>query len=239
MALTPRRRRRVSGMLRSVEREPERRGHLWAIAFVSLGSLVAVSAVALSAGTAAAKGLPVTSVEVTTAKPTVGKPIEVIVRFGRGFDLADAEWENWEVSVVPKAETDAHGWPSDPRGWPSSATFRGVPVRLRHIGTGTYRGSVVIRRPGDYTVVDWSHVHAADAFRADITDKHDYLAPVPLHVASAVPALSRHAHPTARSSLPLPAAWFIGAIAFAGVGGTSILRARSRRRGALSAVRAA
>src|SRR5258706_7449645 len=115
-------------------------------------ALVAI-ALLWQADAAFAKILPVTSIEVTTVRPTVGHRIDVLVRFAPNFNLGDAAWENYEVSVMPSSKADARGWPLDHGD-------RGTPVPLRRIAKGVFRGTFVVRRPGDYFVVAWSSVYA-------------------------------------------------------------------------------
>jgi hypothetical protein len=151
-----------------------------------LAVLLAGASVSSGADEADAKGLPVKSVVVETPRPTVNEPVEVTMRLGGGRDLPDGGWESGELSVVPAAETDEHGWPLD--GWPRDSTIPGTAVPLHRIGKGVYRGAVLIREAGDYTIFSRSHLYAADAFRADVVNNDGYLAPVRLRIASAPPS---------------------------------------------------
>src|SRR5690242_8444895 len=114
---------------------------------VLLGSAVLVA----GGGPAAAKMLPFDRAVVTTQHPRAHQPVDVVVRFGNGFDIGDYAWENDEVSVLPASHTDSGGYPLD-------RNDRGIAIRLHHIAKGTYRGSFVVPTAGDYVIVDWSSV---------------------------------------------------------------------------------
>jgi hypothetical protein len=157
------------------------------------------------AGPAFAKILPVTSIEVTTVHPTVGHRVDVLVRFAPNFTLGDAEWENHEVSVIPTSNADARGWPLD-RG------DRGIPVPLRRIGTGVFRGTFVVRRPGDYFVFAWSSVYARDDRLLGVVTKGHYATPVRLRIdANAPTAAQRVARTGAHTSSPTSLALWVAA----------------------------
>jgi hypothetical protein len=178
------------------------------------------------ADAAFAKILPVTSIEVTTAEPTVGHRVDVRVRFAPNFKLGDAEWENYEVSVIPTSNADA-------TGWPLNRTDRGTPVPLRRISTGVFRGTFVARKPGDYVVFAWSSVYAREDRLHGVVTKGHYATPVRLRIGGGETAASRRvaraaAATSSQSSLAL---WIPASILSIGIGaGLTIRRVRSRRR---------
>jgi hypothetical protein len=179
-----------------------------------------------SAQTADAKVLPVLSIGVVTPKPTAGSPTQVLVRFGENFDLADAPWENLEVSVVSADRTDANGWPLD-------RNDRGTLVPLRRIGKGEYRGSVVVDRSGDYVVFAWSSVYAREARIQGVVTKFHYAAPVRFRMGS----VARTAHGIVRSSSGRRSSTVLGAfvllvllLMIGACVALSTARGRSRRR---------
>ncbi len=153
-------------------------------------TLVAV-VLSLSSETAGAKVLPVTSVEVVTRQPIAGAPIQVVVRFGENFDLPDAPWENFEISVVSADRADANGWPLD-------RNDRGMLVSLRRTSKTVFHGSFVVGRAGDYIVFSWSGVYAReDQLRGAVT-AGAYAAPVRFRVGG----IASPAQGAVRSTVP-------------------------------------
>jgi hypothetical protein len=189
----------------------------------------AVVAIALvwQADAAFAKILPVTSIEVTTAHPTVGHRVDVRVRFASTFTLGDFAWENYEVSVIAASRADAAGWPLD-------RTDHGTPVPLRRISTGLFRGTFVAREPGDYVVFAWSSVYAREDRLHGVVTKGHYATPVRLRIGGGATAASQRVERAAAAQTSSPrfvALWIPTAILLIGVGaGLTIRRVRSRRR---------
>ena len=176
------------------------------------------------ADAAFAKILPVTSIEVTTVQPTVGHRVDVLVRFAPNFKLGDAEWENHEVSVIPTSKADAKGWPLD-------RTDRGTPVPLRRIGKGVFRGTFVVRQPGDYVVFAWSSVYAREDRLHGVVTKGHYATPVRLRIdGNASIAAQRVARTAAHKSSPTSLAlWVAASVLAIGIAARlAIRRVRSR-----------
>jgi hypothetical protein len=144
------------------------------------GAIVAV-AIVLGPGSAVAKILPVDSVEIVSGHPTAGHPIQVLVRFGDNFDLGDYPWENSEVAVVPADRTDANGWPLD-------RNDRGIAVPLRRVSKGAYRGTFIVKAPGNYVVFAWSSVYAREDRMLGVVTKRTYANPVKIRIAKPVPS---------------------------------------------------
>jgi hypothetical protein len=185
---------------------------------------MAMVAIALlgQADAAFAKILPVTSIEVTTVRPTVGHRVDVLVRFAPNFTLGDAEWENYEVAVMPAGKADARGWPLDPAD-------RGTPVPLRRIGKGVFRGTFVMRRPGDYFVFAWSSVYAREDRLHGVVTKGHYATPVRLRIdGNASIAAQRVARTATPKSSPTSLALWVAASVL-GIGIAARLTIRSRR----------
>jgi hypothetical protein len=147
---------------------------------LALVALVVVS----TAEVAFAKVLPVASIHVATPNPTSGSPIRILVRFGENFDLPDAPWENFEVSVVSADRTDSGGWPLD-------RDYRGTLVPLRRTSKGVYGGSIVVDRSGDFVVFAWSSVYAREMIGQGVVMKFRYASPLRLLVRRTVP--TKHA----------------------------------------------
>ncbi len=193
---------------------------------MTMAVVLVVAALLWTAQVAGAKILPVASLEVVTSKPTTGQPFEVVMRFGRGLDLPDALWENFEVSVVSADKTDAHGWPLD-------RNFHGTRVPLRRIGEGLYRGSAVVDRSGDYVVFAWSSVYAQEVRLQGVVTKGDYAKPVRLRISGVALAAAATATRSARRTSPTALVeWSAVAALIAICAGAALwtARARSRRR---------
>jgi hypothetical protein len=146
---------------------------------VGLGAL----GVVVAAGSAAAKGLPVESVSVSTAQPQTGQPIDLVVRFERGFDLGDEfAWASGEIAVYPAARTDRNGWRLD-------RNDRGLPIQLHRVSRSVFGGSFTVTDPGEYVLVSRSASISHDdrlrlgphACRGCVWREN--VAPVRLHVA--------------------------------------------------------
>ncbi|HEX4493153.1 MAG TPA: hypothetical protein VH914_18265 [Acidimicrobiia bacterium] len=146
-------------------------------AVVALGALaLAIVGVAPPAG---AKVLPIASVSVSTPTPTVGKPFTVGVRFQPGKDFGDYPWENNEVFVLPAARADA-------QGWPLSNEDRGKAIPIHRVAFGRFRGTAVVRTPGDYVVIDGSGLSArVERAQGVVNIPGTYASPVRLHVVRA------------------------------------------------------
>lgn len=171
-----------------------------------------------TADAAFAKILPVRSIEVTTAQPTVGHRVNVLVRFGPDFKLGDAPWENFEVSVLPMRRTDASGWPL-------GLSDRGTAVPLRRVSQGVFRGTFVIREPGQYAVFAWSSVYAREDRSRGVVTKAPFAAPVRLRIGRDASAATDRA-----PFSPLPV-WFAASALAIGTGAAlTVRRLRSRRR---------
>jgi hypothetical protein len=159
-------------------------------------------------------------------QPTVGYRVDVLVRFGPNFELSDAEWENHEVSVIPAGRADAKGWPLD-------RTVRGTLVPLRRISKGVFRGTFVVRRPGDYVVFAWSSVYAREDRLHGFVTKGHYATPVRFRVFGGATTASHRvaraaAQTSSQSSLAL---WVPPSILSIGIGaGLVIHGVRSRQR---------
>jgi hypothetical protein len=138
------------------------------------GGAVAAAALAMAAPPAGAKGLPIGSVSVST----------VTVRFRPGLDYIDAGWEDFEIFLLSAARTDAQGWPLVPGEHDKS-------IPIRRVGFGVFRGTAVVRTPGEYVVLDTSslsaHIQRAQHFA--IINGGD-ASPVRLHVVA--PARASH-----------------------------------------------
>jgi hypothetical protein len=117
------------------------------------GSAVVVGVLATTAPPAGAKGLPIASVSVSTATPTVGEPFTVTVRFRPGLDYIDAGWEDFEIFLLSAARTDAQGWPLVPGE-------QGKSIPIRRVGFGVFRGGAVVHTPGEYVLLDTSSLSA-------------------------------------------------------------------------------
>ena len=157
---------------------------MWArggkVAITIGAALVTLVAAAPPAG---AKGLPIASVSVSTATPTVRKPFTVTVRFEPGQDFGDYPWEDVEVSVLPAALTDAQGWPV------ASLDGRGKYIPIHRVGFGVFRGTAVVRHPGDFVIVDWSAVVIRhDRAQGIVNVGPNDATPVRLHVVRAAGA---------------------------------------------------
>lgn len=170
------------------------RTKLWS----TLAFVVAIStSAAVSASVSSAKVLPIESVRVTTARPTVRQPIAVELRFIGGGNLGDYAWENLEVYVLPAALTDANGWPVrrgvassftyDANGQPQRVSNKNIPIELRLQRDGVYRGQFSVEVPGDYVVLDQSAVLARSDPAVNLV--RPTAVPVRVHVAAA-PATS-------------------------------------------------
>ncbi len=147
------------------------------VGFTAIGVFGAV-------GSAAAKGLPVTSVRVSTSQPQAGQSVDVVVRFGRGFDLGDQYgWAGDEIVVFPTARTDGNGWPLD-RNDP------GVPVQLHRVTKGVYRGAFTVADPGEYVVISRSAFYSHEDPALGGAIAQDYPVPLRLHVARATDAVA-------------------------------------------------
>jgi hypothetical protein len=197
---------------------------------VTMAVVLALAALLWTAQTAEAKILPVASLEVVTSKPTAGRPFEVVMRFGRGFDLPDAQWEDFEVSVVSADRTDARGWPLD-------RSFHGTSIPLRRSSKGVYHGSAVVDRPGDYVVLAWSSVYAHEDRVQGVVTRGDYAKPVRLRISGVSPGVASTATRSARrTSSAALVEWSVVAALVAICAGVALwaARARSRRRIALA-----
>jgi hypothetical protein len=152
--------------------------------------------VVVAAESAAAKGLPVESVSVSTAQPQTGQPIDVVVRFERGFDLGDEfAWASGEIAVYPAARTDSSGWPLDGNG-------SGLPIQLHRVSQGVFGGSFTVTDPGEYVLVSRSaSISHGDRLqnggRCRPCVWRDNVAPVRLHVADGATT------PTGSSGTPM------------------------------------
>jgi hypothetical protein len=182
-----------------------------------------VVAWAVSAG---AKALPVVSVTVTTKSPTVGKPIEVLMRFAAHQDLGDFDWENAEVATIPLDRADSSGWPL-------RSDDIGTALRLHRVGFGEYRGSFTVRRGGWYVVFDRSSriVHE-DGLVVNGLSPAAYARPVKVFVAGS--PSDKHTVPTRGSKaagigslLPLLVAVLFGLVGIAAAA-MAVGRRRSR-----------
>ena len=134
------------------------------------------------------------------------------MRFEPGKDFGDYAWENSEVSVLPAALTDAQGWPVAP------SYERGTPIPIHRVGFGVFRGTGVVRHPGDFVIVDWSAVVIRqDRAQGIVNVGANDATPVRLHVVRAASA----------SSWP----WVVAGIApaLALVGAAFVLRRRRAR----------
>jgi hypothetical protein len=182
-----------------------RTGRRWAVAVGGVLALVVTATVP-----AGAKGLPIASVSVSTTTPTAGKPFTVTVRFLPGQDFGDYGWENEEVTVLPATRADA-------RGWPLSFEDRGRAIPIHRVGFGVFRGTAVVRTPGDYVVVDGSAViERIDRAQGIVNVRGPYAFPVRIRVVRA----------SSGSSFP----WApVGLGAAAVVGLLAITRARRMR----------
>jgi hypothetical protein len=190
---------------------------------IILATTVAAMTLLGQADLAFAKILPVTSIEVTTVHPAVGQRVDLLVRFAPNFTLGDAAWENHEVSVIPTGKADAMGWPLD-------LGDRGTPVRLRRIDKRVFRGTFVVRRPGDYFVFAWSSVYAREDRLHGVVTKAHYATPVRLRIDATASIAPRRiartaAHNSSGTSLTL---WVAGSIFATGImARRAIRRARS------------
>jgi hypothetical protein len=129
-----------------------------------------------ASGSAGAKELPVAGLAVTTRHPAAGRPIDVVVEFGPGFALANVTAvTDFEVSVLPAGRADDHGWPRD-------RDRLGAPVVIHAVSATEYRGSFVVRHPGDYFLVSRSGVYAREDATAGVTVTQPYVAPVRVRV---------------------------------------------------------
>lgn len=136
----------------------------------------------LAVGPAGAKGLPIESVSVSSARPQTAQPVDVVARFGRGFNLGDEfAWASHEIAVFPVTRTDRNGWPVD-RDDP------GLPVQLHPVGNGVYRGSFTVADAGQYVVVSWSAFYAHEDPLSGVTETRDYPVPLTIRVAAAATA---------------------------------------------------
>ena len=165
-------------------------------------------------GPASAKVLPVESVSVSTTRPHTGKSVDVVVRFGDGFDLGDQfAWAMNEIAVFPTTRTDRDGWPVD-------RNDQGLPVRLRRVSKGLYRGSFTVASPGAYMVVSRSAFYANEDRLRGVVVTGDFAAPLRVPVAAA-------ASTGARIFSTVAVAVFAGCAALAGLA----VWWRGRRRG--------
>jgi hypothetical protein len=139
----------------------------------------ALAIVLAIAAPADAKGLPIAAVSVSTTTPTAGKPFTVTVRFLPGQDFGDDGWENDEVTVLPASRADA-------QGWPRSDQDRGRAIPIHRIGFGVFRGTAVVRTPGDYVVIDGSAlIQRIDRAEGIVNVRGPYALPVRMRVARA------------------------------------------------------
>jgi hypothetical protein len=177
---------------------------------------VIAAALGFAASAAGAKVLPIGSVHASTTAPTAGRPFTIVVRFRAGLDFVDAGWENFEISIVPAADTDARGWP---RG---GGVGQRVPIH--RVAFGVFRGTATVRAPGDYVIVDNSSVAARVDRLEGVVNIAAGAPPVRIHVA-AVAIPSKHARSWTASDRPVVAVAIGAAIG----GGLLGLRRRRRR----------
>jgi len=183
---------------------------------IAAAGLVAGTIVARAPG-AGANGLPIASVSVSTPTPTVGEPFTVTVRFRPGEDYFDAGWEDYEIRLLTAARADA-------QGWPQSHDDLGKPIPIRRVAFGVFRGTAVVRTPGDYVVLDGSTLSARSARALGVVHPvGGSAAPVRVHV---IP-------PHRARSAPL---WLIVGAIVAGLT-VLVLAATARRRKRQTALR--
>jgi hypothetical protein len=172
---------------------------------------VAAVGALVAAGSASAKGLPVGSVSVSTAQPQAGQPVEVVVRFADGFDLGDEfGWASGEIAVFAVARTDSSGWPLD-RNDP------GLPVRLRRMSKGVYRGSFTVADPGEYVVVSRSAIVSHEDRLRGFVARPDFPVPLRVHVVSAATGKPSGSSGISMLTIEVSAAFVAVIIAGAGI----------------------
>jgi hypothetical protein len=212
----------MSGRL-AVEEETSamRSGSLRVVLCVGFAAALALGV----AEPASAKIFPIESIAISTAQLTAGYPIDVVVRFGGGTFLGDSDATiGHELVLFPVARTDAAGWPLD-RDDP------GVPVPIRRVGPGLFRGSFVVDNPGEYRLVSWSAFFLHES-QPRVT--RNYPAPLAVHVAAGADAA------TARSDSSEISSTTAGAIAAGTIviiaSAAAWLRGRRRRQLAILGV---
>ena len=94
--------------------------------------------VAVFAGTASAKVLPVTDLRVATRTPVAKSPVREILRRSRGSAIGGVAVTRGEVVMLPAGRVDADGWPL--------VRTDGKTVVLHRVGDGVFRGSFVVDR---------------------------------------------------------------------------------------------
>jgi hypothetical protein len=132
---------------------------------------IVVTLVVVSAGTASAKFLPITDLQVTTRTPVAKSPVRVTLRLSPGSPIGGVAVTHGEVVVLPASRADADGWPVD--------RTDGKTVVLHRVRDGVFRGTFVVQRNGDYVVLARSSFHAhEDSIKNVQNVPHDLPSPI-------------------------------------------------------------
>lgn len=125
-------------------------------------AVMIITALALLAGPAFGKVLPITDLRVTTHTPTVHHPIRVLLRLDPASGVGHLAVTHGEVRVLPAREADADGWPV------RRSSGRAVVLRRRR--DGSFGGAFVVAHPGRYVVVARSSYDAHTMLEAGVAN---------------------------------------------------------------------